>query len=54
MKNLSVGQRLAILVALPLAVILLMVISSLASFAKFNAGVGNIYDERVVPLTVLK
>jgi methyl-accepting chemotaxis protein len=54
MKNLSVGQRLAILVALPLAVILLMVISSLASFAKINAGVGNIYDERVVPLTVLK
>jgi methyl-accepting chemotaxis protein len=54
MKNLSVGQRLAILVALPLAVILLMVISSLASFAKINAGVGQIYDERVVPLTVLK
>jgi methyl-accepting chemotaxis protein len=54
MKNLSVGQRLAILVALPLAVILLMVVSSLASFSKINAGVGNIYDERVVPLTVLK
>ncbi|HSB97610.1 MAG TPA: methyl-accepting chemotaxis protein, partial [Spongiibacteraceae bacterium] len=54
MKNLSVGQRLAILVALPLAVILLMVISSLASFAKINAGVGHIYDDRVVPLTVLK
>ncbi len=54
MKNLSVGQRLAILVALPLAVILLMVISSLASFAKINAGVGHIYDDRVVPLTLLK
>jgi methyl-accepting chemotaxis protein len=54
MKNLSVGQRLAILVALPLAVILLMVVSSLASFARINAGVGEIYDERVVPLTELK
>lgn len=54
MKNLSVGQRLAILVALPLAVILLVVISSLSSFAKINAGVGHIYDDRVVPLTLLK
>jgi methyl-accepting chemotaxis protein len=31
-----------------------MVISSLASFAKINAGVGHIYDDRVVPLTALK
>lgn len=54
MNNLSVGQRLAILVALPLAVILLIVVSSLSSFAKINAGVGQIYDARVVPLTELK
>ena len=54
MNNLSVGQRLAILVGLPLAIIVLMVIASLSSFAKINAGVGEIYDKRVVPLTVLK
>ena len=54
MNNLSVGQRLAILVALPLAVIVLVVISSLSAFSKINAGVGHIYDDRVVPLTQLK
>src|SRR5262249_12834628 len=54
MNNLSVGQRLAILVALPLAVILVIVVSSLNSFSKINAGVGQIYDARVVPLTELK
>lgn len=54
MNKLSVGQRLAILVALPLAVILILVISSLSSFSSINAGVGRIYDARVVPLTQLK
>ena len=54
MNNLSVGQRLAILVGLPLAIILIIVVSSLSSFAKINAGVGEIYDSRVVPLTELK
>ncbi len=54
MNNMSVGQRLAILVALPLVVILVIVVSSLSSFAKINAGVGQIYDARVVPLTELK
>ncbi len=54
MNNLSVGQRLAILVGLPLAVILLIVVTSLSSFARINAGVGEIYDARVVPLTQLK
>jgi len=54
MKHLSVGQRLAILVGLPLAVILLLVIFSLTSFARINAGIGRLYDEEVVPLTLLK
>jgi methyl-accepting chemotaxis protein len=54
MSNLSVGQRLSILVGLPLAAILLIVVSSLAAFARINAGVGQIYDARVVPLTELK
>ena len=54
MKNLSVGQRLAMLVALPLAVILLLVVTSVLSFAKINAGAGALYDGRVVPLIMLK
>ncbi len=54
MNNLSVGQRLAILVGLPLAVILVIVATTLSSFARINAGVGAIYDERVIPLTELK
>lgn len=54
MNNLSVGQRLAILVGLPLAVILLMVFASLTSFAKINAGASSLYDDHVVHLTELK
>jgi methyl-accepting chemotaxis protein len=54
MNNLSVGQRLAILVGLPLAVILLMVIVSLSSFAKINAGATSLYDDHVVQLIELK
>ena len=54
MNKLNVGLRLAILVAAPLAIILLLVISSLSSFSVINQGVGRIYDDRVVPLTQLK
>ncbi|MEE8058249.1 MAG: methyl-accepting chemotaxis protein [Pseudomonadales bacterium] len=54
MNKLSVGQRLAILVGVPLAIIILLVISSLSSFSVINQGVGSIYDDRVVPLTQLK
>lgn len=54
MNKLSVGQRLAALVAVPLAIIILLVIQSLSSFSTINAGVGRIYDDRVVPVTHLK
>jgi methyl-accepting chemotaxis protein len=54
MNNLSVGQRLTILVGLPLLLIVLMVIVSLSSFSKINAGIGRIYDDRVVPMMILK
>lgn len=54
MNKLSVGQRLAVLVALPLVILILLVISSLSSFSVINQGVGRIYDDRVVPLTQLK
>jgi methyl-accepting chemotaxis protein len=54
MNNLSVGQRLAILGGLPLAVIILLVIVSLTGFSKINASIGRIYDDRVVPMTELQ
>ena len=54
MKNFSVGQRLAVLVGVPLVIIILLVVSSLSSFSSINQGVRNIYDDRVVPLTQLK
>jgi methyl-accepting chemotaxis protein len=54
MNKLSVGQRLAILVGVPLAIIILLVISSVSSFSVINQGIGRIYDDRVVPLTQLK
>ena len=54
MNKLSVGQRLTILVAVPLIIIGLLVASSLSSFSVINQGVGRIYDDRVVPLTQLK
>lgn len=54
MNRLSVGQRLIALVTVPLIIIVLLVISSLSSFSTINAGVGRIYDDRVVPLTQLK
>lgn len=54
MNKLSVGQRLAVLVGVPLAIIVLLVISSLSSFSHINQGVGRIYDDRVVPMTQLK
>lgn len=54
MKKLTVGQRLSVLVAMPLIIIFLLVVSSLSSFSKINSGVGRIYDDRVMPLTQLK
>ncbi len=53
MNKLRVGQRLAILVAVPLAIIILLVAISLSSFSAINQGVGRIYDDRVVPLIQL-
>lgn len=54
MNKLSVGQRLSVLVTVPLIIILLLVVSSLSSFSTINNGVGRIYDDRVLPLTQLK
>jgi methyl-accepting chemotaxis protein len=54
MNKLNVGQRLAILVGIPITIIVLLVIFSLSSFFNINQGIGRIYDDRVVPLTQLK
>ena len=52
--SISVTQRLAILVGLPLIVIGTLVASALAGFSIINQNIGRIYDDRVVPLTQLK
>lgn len=54
MKNLTVAARLGVLVVLPLIALLLIVILSIKDFEKINAGIGRIYDDRVVPLARLK
>jgi len=54
MKNLTVAARLGVLVVLPLIALLLIVILSINDFGKINAGIGRIYDDRVVPLARLK
>lgn len=54
MNNLNVSQRLAILVAVPLIIIVVLAATSLSSFSVINQGVDRIYDDRVVPLTQLK
>jgi methyl-accepting chemotaxis protein len=54
MKILSVVNRLYFLVAIPVIAIVFLVFSSLNSFSNINAGVGRIYDERLVPLVYLK
>jgi methyl-accepting chemotaxis protein len=54
MSKLSVARRLILLVAVPLAAIFFLVISSLTSFYSINEGVGRIYDDRLVPLVSLK
>lgn len=54
MKNLSVTARLGVLVVMPLIALFLIVILSIKGFGEINAGIGRIYDDRVVPLTQLK
>ncbi len=54
MNNLSVGQRLVILVLLPLLMIAVLVYSSMISFREIRDCIGRIYDERVIPMGTLK
>lgn len=54
MKNFTVSMRLGGLVILPLVVLLIIVTLSIKDFGAINAGIGRIYDDRVVPLAQLK
>ena len=53
-NKLNVGQRLAVLIAVPLAIIVLLTISSLSLFSSVNQRVSHIYDNRIVPLSQLQ
>lgn len=54
MNKLNVGQRLAIILGLPLIVLISIVALSVNTFAKINDGIARIYDDRVEPLVQLK
>lgn len=54
MKDITVTARLGILVVLPLMALVLIVGLSIRGFGEINAGIGRIYDDRVVPLAQLK
>jgi methyl-accepting chemotaxis protein len=54
MNKLNVGQRLAIILGLPLIVLISIVVLSVSTFAKINDGIARIYDDRVEPLVQLK
>lgn len=54
MRNITVTSRLGMLVIIPLAALLLIVGLSIKVFGEIDAGIGRIYDDRVVPLTQLK
>jgi methyl-accepting chemotaxis protein len=54
MKDITVTARLGLLVVLPLMALLLIVGLSIRGFGEINAGIGRIYDDRVVPLVQLK
>lgn len=54
MKNISVRNKLLILLAAPLICLILLSIASVSTFQAIDAGIGRIYDDRVVPLKQLK
>ncbi len=54
MNNFNVTIRLVILVVMPLIALLLIAGMSIRGFGEINAGIGRVYDDRVVPLAQLK
>ena len=54
MHNLKVTQRLFILIVIPLLALLGILLIAINGFSRIDAGVGTLYDDRVVPLQQLK
>lgn len=54
MRKLNVGQRLILILGLPLIVLVLTIILSVSLFSQINEGVERIYDDRVTPMVQLK
>ncbi len=54
MRKLNVGQRLILILGLPLTVLVLTIMLSINLFSQINEGVERIYDDRVTPMVQLK
>src|SRR3989338_6407391 len=54
MHDIKVVHRLFILIIIPLLAMLSMLVVAISGFNRIDAGVGSLYDDRVVPLQQLK
>ncbi|MBP8184493.1 MAG: methyl-accepting chemotaxis protein [Pseudomonas sp.] len=54
MNNLKVLHRLFILIVIPLLALLGVLLLAISGFSRIDAGVGSLYNDRVVPLQQLK
>ena len=54
MNNLKVVHRLFILIVIPLLALLGVLLLAISGFSRIDAGVGSLYNDRVVPLQQLK
>lgn len=54
MHDIKVVHRLFILIIIPLLAMLGMLVVAISGFNRIDAGVGSLYDDRVVPLQQLK
>ncbi|WP_263140711.1 methyl-accepting chemotaxis protein [Pseudomonas sp. RIT-PI-AD] len=54
MNNLKVAYRMLVMVVLPMLAMLALLVLALNGFSRIDAGVGQLYDDRVVPLQQLK
>ncbi|MBX9756905.1 MAG: methyl-accepting chemotaxis protein, partial [Pseudomonadaceae bacterium] len=54
MHNLKVVHRLFILIVIPLLALLGVLLLAISGFSRIDAGVGSLYNDRVVPLQQLK
>src|SRR3990167_5946904 len=54
MHNLKVVHRLFILIVIPLLALLGVLLLAISGFSRIDAGVGSLYNDRVLPLQQLK